>query len=392
MELNPFSYAFHENPYPIYQWLRDNAPVYRNDKMGFFALSRYDDVFAATLDHETYSSAKGTVLEIKPEMVEMFPIILFMDPPRHSRLRRLVSHAFTPRRMAALEPTIRQLAVDLLDDIVARGECDFVRDFAGILPIEMISILVGVPPSDRAWVRQLTDTALHREPDRPEFPESALAANAQLVQYFSQLVQERRKQPRDDMTSLLLDAEVENDDGEKERLTDFEIVAFCGLLSGAGNETVTKLLGNAVVLLARHPEQRKRLVDDPARIPDAVEEALRYLPPAQYSARTLMRDVTLHGVTMQRDERVLLLTGAACRDERKYAEPNAFRIDRQIPTQIAFGYGIHHCLGAALARLESRVSLEELHARLPEYQIDEARCERVHMSNVHGFASVPMRW
>ncbi|HVM97062.1 MAG TPA: cytochrome P450, partial [Candidatus Acidoferrales bacterium] len=228
--------------------------------------------------------------------------------------------------------------------------------------------------------------------DRPEFPDSALAANAQLVQYFSALVQERRKQPRDDMTSLLLEAEIENDAGEKERLTDFEIVAFSGLLSGAGNETVTKLLGNTVVLLARHVDQRQRLVDDPTRISDAIEESLRFWPPAQYSARTLTRDVSVHGVTMPRDERVLLLTGSACRDERKYGDADTFRIDRQIPTQLAFGYGLHHCLGAALARLESRVSLEELHARIPNYEIDEARCERVHMSNVHGFASVPMSW
>ncbi|MBI3785163.1 MAG: cytochrome P450 [Deltaproteobacteria bacterium] len=392
MELNPFAYAFHENPYPIYRWLRDQAPVYRNEAMGFFALSRYDDVFQATIDFETYSSAKGTVLEITPEMVEMFPIILFMDPPRHTRLRRLVSHAFTPRRIAALEPVARQLAVRLLDDVFERRECDFVRDFAAILPIEMISTLVGVPPSDRTWVRERTDASLHREPDRPEFPESALAANAQLVQYFSGLVQERRKQPRNDMTSLLLEAEVENDQGEKERLTDFEIVAFCGLLSGAGNETVTKLLGNAVVLLARHSDQRRQLLIDPNRIPDAIEEALRFWPPAQYSARTLTRDITLHGVTMPRDERVLLLTGSACRDERKFGDADAFRIDRQTSTQLAFGYGLHHCLGASLARLESRVSLEELHARIPEYQIDETRCERVHMSNVHGFASVPMSW
>jgi cytochrome P450 len=392
MELNPFSYDFHENPYPIYRWLRDHAPVYRNDALNFYALSRYDDVLAAILDHDAYSSAKGTVLEIKPEMIEQFPIILFMDPPRHTRLRKLVSHAFTPRRMAALEPTVRALATDYIDRMLDQGSCDFIRDFAARLPIEIISTMVGVPPSDRDLVRELTDTALHREPDRPEFPDSALAANAQLVQYFSGLVAERRKQPQDDMTSLLIDAEVESESGEKERLTDFEIVAFCGLLSGAGNETVTKLLGNAVVLLARHPDARADLVRDFERIPDAVEEILRYWTPAQYTMRTLLRDVTVHGQTMPRDARVLLLLGSATRDEREYADADAFDITRKVPTQIAFGYGLHHCLGASLARLESRVSLEELHRRIPEYEIDESRLERVHMSNVHGFASVPMRF
>jgi cytochrome P450 len=392
MELNPFSYDFHEDPYPTYKWLRQNAPLYRNNQLSFYAVSRYSDVFDAIVDHETYSSAKGTVLEIDATMIESFPIILFMDPPRHTRLRKLVSHAFTPRRIAALEPTVRSLANGYIDRMIEQGSCDFIRDFAALLPIEMISTMVGVPSSDRNMVRELTDVALHREPDRPEFPESALAANAQLVQYFSGLVAERRKQPRDDMTSLLLHAEIENERGEKERLDDYEIVAFCGLLSGAGNETVTKLLGNAVVLLARHPDQRRTIAEQPARIADAVEEILRYWPPAQYTMRTLLRDARRHGQVVPRGARILLLIGSACRDEREFNDPDAFRIDRRIRTQIAFGYGLHHCLGAALARLESRVSLEELHRRVPEYEIDEAGLERVHMSNVHGFARVPMHW
>jgi cytochrome P450 len=392
MELNPFAYDFHENPYPTYAWLRDSAPLYRNDTLNFYALARYADVYQAIVDPETYSSAKGTVLEIAPEMIEQYPIILFMDPPRHTRLRKLVSHAFTPRRIAALEPTVRQLSTAYLDRIVEQGSCDFIRDFAALLPIEIISTLVGVPPSDRTMVRELTDLALHREPDRPEFPESSLAANMQLVQYFAELVAEHRKHPQDDMTSLLINAEVENERGEKERLDDYEIVAFCGLLSGAGNETVTKLLGNAVVLLARHPVARAEITRHPDRIPDAAEEILRYWTPAQYTMRTLMRDVTAHGQTMPRDARVLLLIGSACRDEREYPDADTFDIHRKVPTQIAFGYGLHHCLGASLARLESRVSLEELHKRIPEYDIDETRLERVHMSNVHGFASVPMRF
>ncbi len=392
IELNPFAYEFHENPYPIYRCLRDEAPVYRNETLNFYALSRYADVFGAIADFETYSSAKGTVLEIDPSMIELYPIILFMDPPRHTRLRKLVSHAFTPRRIAALEPTVRTLAVRYFDRILEQGRCDFIRDFAALLPIEIISTLVGVPPGDRTMVRELTDAALHREPDRPEFPESALAANMQVIQYFSELVRERRQRSQDDMTSLLIDAEIDNGAGVKERLTDVEIVAFCSLLTAAGNETVTKLLGNAVVLLARHPHIRAELVRRPQRIPDAVEETLRYWPPAQYDMRTLTRDVSVHGVTMPRDGRVLLLLGSACRDEREFPDPDRFDIDRSITTQLAFGYGLHHCLGASLARLESRVALEELHRRIPEYGIDEARLERVHMSNVHGFASVPMQF
>ena len=392
MELNPFSYAFHENPYPIYRWLRDEAPVYRNDDLDFYALSRYADVFDAIVDHETFSSAQGTVLEIKPEMIGTYPIILFMDPPRHTRLRKLVSHAFTPRRIAALEPTVRALAVGYIDRMIEERSCDFIRDFAARLPIELISTMVGVPPSDRDMVRELTDAALHREPDRPEFPESAMVANMHLVQYFVEMVADHRRHSRDDMTSLLIEAEVENERGEKERLNDFEIVGFCGLLSGAGNETVTKLLGNAVVLLARYPEIRAAIVQQPERLPGAIEEILRYWPPAQYTMRVLTRDVTLHGHTVPRNARVLLLIASATRDERTYRNADTFDITREIPTQIAFGYGLHHCLGASLARLESRVSLEGLHRRIPEYDIDESRLERVHMSNVHGFSSVPMQF
>ncbi|MGH7786323.1 MAG: cytochrome P450 [Candidatus Binatia bacterium] len=392
MELNPFSYEFHHDPYPLYRRLRDEAPVYRNDALNFFALSRWDDVLAASLDHETYSSAKGTVLEMDAAMIEMIPIILFMDPPRQTRLRRLVSKAFTPARIAALEPFIRAIAVGLLDQFVAAGRGDFIADFAARMPIEVISTLIGVPPSDREMIREWTDEALTRDQDQPALSATALEANARLSRYFFALASAKRAAPGDDMTSLLAQAEFIDEDGTAQRLSDIELAGFCALLSGAGNETVTKLLGNAAVLLARHPEQRRRLVDNPTRLANAIEECLRYWPPAQYQGRTLMRDVTLHGVTMPRDAFVLLLTGAACRDERQFPDADRFDIDREVPMQVAFGHGAHKCLGAALARLETRVGLEELHARIPEYRIDEARCERVHMSNVHGFAAVPMRW
>ena len=392
MDLNPFSYAFHEDPYPTYRWLRENAPVYRNEELDFYALSRYRDVLDASVDHETYSSAKGTVLEMDPQMVEAVPIILFMDPPRQTRLRRLVSQAFTPRRIGALEPTIRSFAVRFLDRIVEQGSCDYVRDFAALLPIEVISTMIGAPPEDRTHIRELTDVSLGRDADSPQVPPAAITASAELFQYFSGLIAERRRQPRDDMASLLSRAEIENERGEKERLSDVEIVAFCNLLAGAGNETVTKLLGNAIVLLSRHSDQRRRLVADPGRIPDAVEEILRYWPPSQYQGRTLTRDVHLHGQSMPEGARVILLTGSACRDEREYENADRFDIDRKIPIALGFGHGAHKCLGASLARLESRISLEELHARIPEYEVDEEHLERVHMSNVHGFAGVPMRW
>jgi len=392
VDLNPFSYAFHDDPYPTYRWLRAHAPVYRNAGLDFWALSRFDDVLAASLDHETYSSAKGTVLEMDRALVEMAPMIIFMDPPRQTRLRRLVSKAFTPARIAALEPLVRRIAVELLADLAPRGGCDFIADFAARLPIEVISTMIGVPPADRAMIREWTDESLTRAADDPAIPPEAMAANAELARYFFRLAIDKRTRPGDDMISLLAQAEFTDDDGTAQRLTDVELAAFCSLLSGAGNETVTKLLGNAVVLLARHPDQRARLIADPAVIPNAVEECLRYWPPSQYQGRTLMRDVTLHGVTMPRDGFVLLLTGAACRDDAGFPDADRFDVGRDVSVQLALGHGAHKCLGAALARLEGRVALEELHAHIPHYAIDETRCTRVHMSNVHGFASVPMTW
>jgi len=392
MELNPFSWAFHDDPYPTYRWLRAHAPVYRNDALDFWALSRFDDVLAASLDHETYSSARGTVLELDRDLIEMMPIIIFMDPPRQTRLRRLVSKAFTPARIAALEPLVRRIAVELLEDLAPRRAGDFIADFAARLPIEVISTMIGVPPADRDQVRRWTDESLTRAPDSPDIPPDALAANASLSRYFFALASDKRAHPGDDMISLLAHTEVVDEDGRAQRLTDLELTGFCSLLSAAGNETVTKLLGNAVVLLARHPEQRRRLVESPGAIPDAVEECLRYWPPSQYQGRTLTRDVRLHGVTMPRGDFVLLLTGAACRDAAAFPDPDRFDVGRAQPLQLALGHGAHKCLGAALARLEGRVALEELHARIPDYAVDEARCTRVHMSNVHGFASVPMTW
>jgi len=394
MELDPYSYAFHEDPYPTYRWLRDHAPVYRNERLGFYALSRWRDVVDASLDPATYSSARGTLLQdIEPTLLEAMPMMIFMDPPRQTRLRKLVGKVFTPRAMAALEPEIRALAVRLIEPLRERGACEFIRAYAAVLPIEVISAMLGVPPADRQMVREWTDASLTRDPDSAALPAAALEAHARMHAYFCALVAERRRRPGDDLVSGLLAAEIERDDGGgRTRLSDGEIVGFTGLLSGAGNETVTKLLGNAVVLLGRHPAVRDALVRAPGRLPGAIEEALRYWPPSQYQGRTLTRDVELHGEKLPRGARVLLLTGSACRDEREFPDADRFDVDRAIPLQLAFGHGVHKCLGAALARLESRVSLEEWLARIPRWDVDEAGLERVHMTSVMGFAKLPLRW
>lgn len=389
-ELNPFSYAFHEDPYPTYRRLRDDAPVYRNETLDFWALSRYQDVVDASRDWATYSSAEGTTLErLDPRLGEYLPMMIFMDPPRQTRLRALVSKVFTPRRVAALEPFIRERTRRYLGPLAARGGGDFVAEFSALLPMDVIFTLLGVPSEERNRLRHLIDTALHREADSGTIPPSAVEAMAQQVRYWFSLVAERRRFPQDDLVSQLIAAEVPTSDGTPERLTDAEVAGFLNLLSAAGNETVTKLLAGGIVLFARHAGEYAKVRADPARIPDAVEEILRHTSPSQYQGRTLTRDATLHGRTMPRGARVLLLTGSANHDERAFPDPERFDVDRQQLVPLGFGYGVHSCLGAALARLESRVALEEFVEAFPRFGIDETGLRRVHMSNVHGFSSVP---
>lgn len=390
MELNPFSYEFHDDPYPTYTWLREHAPLYRNEKLDFWALSRFRDVLSGLVDWKTYSSAEGILLErVDPRMFAVTPMMIFMDPPRHDRLRRLVSHAFTARRVADLEQLIRNTAVRLIDQLDTAGGGDFVKDFSGPFPMEVIFTLIGVPDADRHQLRAWMDRALDRDPDRPDIPPRAIEASLELVRYWFGLLEDLRRQPNDGLMCALMDAEVATDDGGTTRLTDGEIVGFCSLLGGAGTETTTKLLGYAAVLFARQDEAYDTVRADIARLPGAVEEVLRYASPAQYAARTVTRDVEWYGQVVPKNSRILFLIGAANRDPAEFDHPDTFDIDRNIPSALGFGQGVHFCLGANLARLETRIALEEFIPRFPRYTVDEARCERVHMSNVHGYASVP---
>ena len=380
MELNPFDYGFHEDPYPTYRWLRDEAPCYQNEALGFWALSRYADVLDVSRDWETFSSADGPMIEKIDPAYRALPMMIAMDPPRHEALRGLVSRVFTPRRMAALEPDVRAIAARYLDRLVEAGGGDFVAEFSALLPMDVIFTLLGVPEADRSALRKDADVMLERDPDDNRPPPRALEAGARLTFYWFDRIGGLRKQPGDDLVSQLISAD----------LTDAEVAGFCSLIAAAGTETVTKLLANAAVLLARHPDQRQALRADPAGLPTAVDEVLRYWPPSQYQGRTATRDVNLHGRTIPAGDRVILVTGAANRDERVYDDPDRFdvaRVTTALP--LGFGHGVHFCLGAALARLEGRVGLEEFLRRFPDYEIDDAGLRRVHMSNVHGFESVP---
>lgn len=385
MELNPFSYEFHEDPYPTYRWLRDEAPLYRNESLDFFALSRYRDVLDASLDWGTYSSAEGTTVErLDPRLFDETPMMIFMDPPRHDRLRALVSRAFTPRRVAGLEPFIRSTAQALLEPLAEKGGGDFVKEFSGLLPMEVIFTLLGVPAADRRQVRAWMDRSLERDPDTPVIPPRAIEAMGNMMEYWRNFVAGLRESPGEGLVSALVEAEI---DGE--RLSDGEIIGFCSLLGSAGNETVTKLLANACVLFARHHDQYEELGQGGDTVRGAVEEVLRYTSPSQYQGRTVTRDVEWYGSEVPAGSRILLLTGSANRDEREFEEPDRFNINRPSHISLGFGHGVHFCIGASLARLESSVALEEFAVRFPHYEVDEAACVRVHMSNVHGFESVP---
>jgi len=385
-EYDPFSYEQDEDPYPIYARMRDEAPAYYNPRLDFWALTRFDDVLAALVDSETYSSLNGTSLEFMDTPKPDSGLIIFMDPPRHTRYRNLVSKAFTPRSMAQIEPEVVRIARAHLDALESRREFDLVADYTARLPMDVISALLGIPESDRREVQRKSNLVLHREPGNPLPTREAIAASGELLVYISGLIAERRKRPSDDLLTRLLEVEVEDDRGERARLSDDDVRMFFVLLATAGNETVMKLLATALHELWRRPDQRRLLASQPRWIANAVEETLRFDPPSQYQGRVTTRDVKLHGAPIPRGAKVALVNGASGRDERKFANAGAFDVRREIDLHLGFGHGRHVCLGAHLARMESRIGLAEFLARYPEYEV--ASTERMHSSNVRGFKSV----
>lgn len=388
---DPYDYEIDADPHPVWKRLRDEAPLYRNERYDFWALSRFADVYDASTDWRTFSSARGTVLEMIDKIPEPRSMI-FQDPPEHEALRKLVSRAFSPRRIAELEARIRDLTAGYLDARIGSGGFDYVADFGALLPAMVIGSMLGIPAEDQDQIRVWTDEVMHRDPGETDVSERLREVHRHLWGYLWSYVQERRKTPRDDMMTDLLEAEIVGDDGSRRRLSDPEVLTFIALLSGAGNETVARLLGWTGFVLARYPAERARLVAEPARIPNAVEELLRFEAPSPVQARTLTRDVELYGTGLAKGSRVLLLTGSAGRDERAFQDPDVFRVDRKIERHVSFGYGIHFCLGASLARLEGRVAIEETLRRFPEWTVDEGAAEMVHTSTVRGWAKLPIRF
>ncbi|MGE0219945.1 cytochrome P450 [Mycolicibacterium sp.] len=392
VRLDPYDYDFHEDPYPYYRRLRDEAPLYRNEELGFWALSRHADVLKGFRNSTTLSNKFGVSLDPASRGPHASKTMSFlaMDDPDHLRLRTLVSKGFTPRRIRELEPRVTEIATQHLDTMLARaadGETvDYVDDFAGKLPMDVISELMGVPEADRAQVRAWADAVMHREDGVTDVPDSAIEASLNLIVYYQGMVAERRTTPTDDLTTALLEAEIDGD-----RLTDDEVLGFMFLMVIAGNETTTKLLANAAFWGHRNPDQLAPVYHDLDLVPLWVEETLRYDTSSQILARTVSGELMLYDTTIPDGDVVLLLPGSAHRDERVFDNPDDFIVGRDIGSKLmSFGSGAHFCLGAHLARMEARVSLAELFRRIRGYEVDEANAVRVHSSNVRGFAHLPI--
>jgi cytochrome P450 len=387
---DPIDPTLRDDPYPLWKRLRDEAPAYYNDTYDFWTLSRFNDIEAAHKDPDTFINAHTTTLEMMtPEPVDT-GIILWLDPPKHTTLRRLVSRAFTTRRVSMLDERIREVAARLLDAQVGAGRFDYVQDFAAILPPTIISSLLGVPDADQERMRHVIDDIFHIEEGVGMMNPTSMNAREELNGYLLGQFKDRRTNPRDDVFTDLVEAEIE-EDGSARRLTDAELMDFGTVLFSAGTETVARHLGWVADVLEANPDQRAELAEDFSLIPDAIEEVLRFEPPSPINARWLTREITLHGQTIPKDSKVVLLTGSAGRDERRYADPDVLDIHRQVDLHLTFGYGIHFCLGAALARMEGRIGLEETLKRWPEWKVDRDHAVMLYTSTVRGYLNLPVQ-
>lgn len=384
---DPYDFEIDANPYPIWKRMRDEAPLYYNEKYDFYALSRFADVERAFIEWETYRSGRGSVLEIIKSGVQLPPgNILFEDPPSHDIHRALLSRAFTPKKVAALEPKIREFTIQCLEPLVGTGGFDFVRDIGVYVPMRAIGYLLGIPEEEQLALREIIDDGLRlEEGEAPKVQDFG-----RTEQIYARYIDWRVEHPSDDIITELLNAEFEDETGKLRKLTRQELLMYVSLLSGAGNETTTRLIGFAGKLLGEHPDQRRELVEDPSLIPNAIEEVLRYEAPSPVQARYVARDVEWYGQTVPEGSVMLLLNGSANRDERRFPDPDRFDIHRRIERHLSFGYGLHFCMGAPLARLEARVVLEEVLKRFPDWEVDWANAKQARTSTVRGWERLPV--
>jgi cytochrome P450 len=384
---DPYDVEIYADPYPVFRRLREEAPLYHNEQHGFYAVSRYDDVERGLIDSETYISGRGVILEVIKANIAMPPGTLIMeDPPVHTVRRALLSRVFTPRKMAALEARIREFCARSLDPLVGAGRFDFVADLGTQMPMRTIGMLLGIPEQDQEAIRDLDDAALRTEAGKP-MRYSQLRLSGEI---FADYIDWRAEHPSDDLMTELLQAEFKDETGTVRRLTRNEVLTYVNVIAGAGNETTNRLVGWIGKVLADHPDQRRELIEDRSLIPNAIEEILRYEPPALQVARYVARDVELYGRTVPQGSVMLFFVGSANRDDRRFPGADRFDIHRQTVQHLTFGYGTHFCLGAALARLEGRVALEEVLKRFPQWEIDRSGAKLASTSTVRGWETLPV--
>ena len=366
LEFDPYAYQVHEDPYPVYARLRAEAPAYRNEALGFWALSRHADVLAGFRDWQHFSNRNGVSLDLDAfhENAETTMSFLAMDPPRHDRLRALVSRGFTPRRVSSLEPHIRALSVRYLDSFVEKGSCDFIRDFAGRLPMDVISEMLGVPAEDRPTLREWADLVVHREEGVRGLPPAAAQSALRMLHYFTELLADRRARPRDDLTGALIAAEIDGD-----RLSEREIVLTTATFVMAGVESLSSFMSMLALNLHDYPDARRRIVADPALMAAAIEESLRFNTSAQRFKRVVMRETELHGQRLKVGDKVVLAFGSGNRDWRKFPDPDVYDVERRPQGHLGFGSGTHFCLGSQMARLVTEVAMKRFLERVPNYHL-----------------------
>ena len=385
---DPYDVDINADPYPAYAGLREHAPIYHNDRYDFWALSRHADVEKALVNWQTFSNTRSDILDIIKAGIELPPgVLLFEDPPLHGMHRGLMSRVFTPRAMAALEDQVREFCVGILDPLVGSGGFDIVTELASVMPMRVIGMLLGIPEADQVAVRNQTDANLRTKPGEPMDVKQENVASGDM---FSEYIEWRSKHPSDDLMTRLLTAEFEDEHGETRTLTRQEVETYTAVVAGAGNETTGRLIGWLAKLLAEHPDQRREIVADPSLIPNVIEEALRYEPTGHATARITMHDVEYYGTTVPAGSPVLLIMASGNRDHRRYPDPDVFDIHREDTQHLTFGWGIHFCLGANLARLEGRIALDEFLKRFPEWDVDYDNIKLAPTSTVRGWERMPL--
>ncbi|TMK67466.1 MAG: cytochrome P450 [Actinobacteria bacterium] len=385
---DPFDIEINADPYPTYRRLREEAPIYYNERYDVWALSRHSDVEKGLVDWQTFSNCRSDILEIIQSGMELpSGVVLFEDPPLHSMHRGLMSRVFTPKKMNALEDKVREFCARCLDPLVGRGRFDFIADLGAEMPMQVIGMLLGIPGADQPAVRERSDAFLRTEAGKPMAVQQDAIANGQM---FAEYVDWRAQHPSDDLMTALLNAEFEDETGTARTLTRDEVLTYTQVLAGAGNETTGRLIGWLGKVLGDYPDQRRELVEDRSLIPNAIEETLRFEPTGPHVARYVARDAEYYGETVPAGSAMLMLVGSANRDEQRYEDPDRFDVRRDIGQHLTFGYGVHYCLGAALARLESRVALDEVLNRFPDWEIDYDNVKFASTSTVRGFEALPV--